>query len=188
MKVVANKSFFDSLKRIGSFGSKVHEFRSWCRYHLFNKDFHKLHKTVMKSYPWDFSYLYELERAKIEEMCKYHEKHQRFQNWEYVVRDMKICMKLLDIITGKVDLFHFDGDLIFKPIEGTDDCELSHTDDFKYVCHVNVNTRNIDRFIPGGKNCPYREYWKEKPHELYVEKARALYHKIRLEKDNEWWD
>jgi hypothetical protein len=188
MEVQANKSFFDSLKRIGSFGEKLRELRGWIRYHVFNKNFKKLHKTVMKSYPWDYSFLYELERAKIEEMCKYHEKHQRFTNWEYVVRDMKLCMKLIDIFTNKVNLFHYDGNIVFNPIEGSEDYEVSHTPDFKYVCDVKVNTRNIDRFIPRGKDCPCREYWKEHAHEVYILKAKALYHKIRLEKDFEWWD
>ena len=118
MKVQANKSFFDSLKRIGSFGEKIRNIKYWISYHIFNKDFNKLHKVLMKSYPWDDAFLYELEQAKIEEMCKYHEKHQRFEGWEYVVRDMKLCMKLIDIFTGKVSLFHYDGDIVFEKIEG----------------------------------------------------------------------
>lgn len=185
MKVEANKSFLKSIKRLGSFGSKVREIRCWFRYHVFNKDFSKLHKTVMKSYPWDFGYLYDLERAKIEEMCKYHEKHQRFEGWEYVVRDMKLCMKLIDIFKGEVNLFHYNGNLNFVPIEGSDNYEVKESDDFKYVCDVRVNTKNVNRFCDSEYD---KKWFIEHPHELYVKKAKCLYHKIRIEKDEYWWD
>ena len=185
MEVQANKSFFKSLKRIGSLGEKFKKVRLWCIYYIFNKDFNKLHKALMKSYPWDWTFLYDLEKAKIEEMCKYHEKHQRFEGWEYVVRDMKLCMKLIDIFTGKISLFHYDGDFVFEPIEGTDNFKMTTTDDFKYNCDVYVNTKNIDRFC---ENENQRKYFLEYPDNLYVKKAKNLYHKIRMERDEMWWD
>ena len=165
MELQANKSFFKSLKRIRSLGEKFKKVRLWCIYHIFNKDFNKLHKALMKSYPWDWAFLYDLEKAKIEEMCKYHEKHQRFEGWEYVVRDMKLCMKLIDIFTGKISLFHYDGD-------------------FKYNCDVYVNTKNIDRFC---ENENQKKYFLEYPDNLYAKKAKNLYHKIRMERDEMWW-
>ena len=184
MEIQANKSFFKSLKRIGSLGGKIREFRGWCRYHLFNKDFKELHKVVMKTYPWDFGFLYDLERAKIEEMCKYHQKKQRFVGREFVVRDMKLCMKLIDIFSGKVDLFHYDGDIVFLPIENGN-YEMGATPDFKYNCDVYVNMRNANRFC----ETEYEKKWLiEHPHELYMKKAKCLYHKIRVEKDETWWD
>ena len=183
MKIQANKSFFKSLKRIGSFGEKLRLCYRWCRYHLFNRDFKELHKTVMKSYPWDSDYLYELERAKINEMRKYHQKKQFFKEWEFVFRDMTLCMKLIDIFTEKIDLFAYDGELKFIPIEGSEDVEVK-TDDLKYKCYVNVNMKNIDRFC---KNEKEKEWINEHPHELYRLKAKYLYHKIRTEKDDCWW-
>ena len=106
MKVQAAPSFFESLKRIGSFKDKWLTFKGWIKYHLFNKNFYALLKEVYKTYPWDESFLYDLEKAKIQEMRKYHIKSDRFVGVEYVIRDMKICENLIDIFNGKKNLFH----------------------------------------------------------------------------------
>ena len=148
----------------------------------FRRDFWKLLKTVLKGYPWDQSYLYAVEKAKIEEMCKYHERTHRFENCEYVIRDMKICIGLIEIFNEKeTDLFHYTGEVKYLPIEGTDDVEIDPRG-LEYHCDVYVNTRNASRFLSEDQ----QKCWH--PHALYVEKARRLYHKIRVECDYEWWD
>lgn len=182
MKVGVSKSFFDSIKNLDSWKSKYRSFKSWIKYHT-TKEFKNLLKVVLKSYPWDYTYLYEIEQAKIAEMIEYHRYHQRFVGWEEVVRDMEICYKLIDIILGKKDLFHYDGDLTYTKLEDGN-YEIGNTPDFKYHCDVKVNTKNADRFV----DTKTRKWYIEHPHELYVEKAKCLYHKIRLEHDGEWWD
>lgn len=184
MKVEAAPSFFESLKRIGSFKDKWLSFKGWIRYHLFNSRFYSLLKEVYKSYPWDEGFLYDLEKAKIHEMRLYHEEHQRFVGVEYVIRDMKICENLIDILNGKKDLFHYDGDLTFTSREDGN-YEIGTTPDFKYHCDVYVNFRNIDRFVENDK---IKNYYIERPDELYQLKAKYLYHKIRYENDGTWWD
>lgn len=184
MKVEAAPSFFKSIKRIGSLKDKLLTLRGWIRYHIFNKNFHPLLKEVYHSYPWDEAFLYNLEKAKIHEMRVYHEKYRRFEGVEEVIRDMKICENLIDIFNGTKSLFHYDGELKFEPIDGSDNCEANF-DDLKYNCDVYVNTKNWKRFIPNNK---YASYWLEFPHELYIQKAKYLYHKIRYEKDAAWWD
>ena len=187
MEVIATKSFFESLKKIGSWKSKVREFWVWFTYHFFNKNFRKLAKTVYRSYPWDEVYLYYMEKAKIEEMRKYHEKYNGFVGVEQVIRDMKICESLIDIFTEQRKLFHYDGDVVFNKLEdGT--CSMGTTPDFKYHCDVKVNTKNADRFLPYGITEKQRQYWIDNPHEIYILKAKHLYHKIRLERDGYWWD
>lgn len=185
MEVEAAPSFFKSLSNIDSWKSKYWEARSWIKHH-FNKDFGRLFKTTLKSYPWDWTYLYEIEKAKIIEMRKYHERTQNFVGWERVVRDMKICERLIDIFTGKVDLYHYNGGITFVRNENGN-YTMKTSDDWGYVCHVKVNTKNIDRFI-GPVKPSIRQYWIDNPHELYIEKAKRLYHKIRYERDEEWWD
>ena len=183
MKVEAKPSFFKSLRNIGSIKYKFHSIRAWFRYH-FKKDFLHLFKVVLKSYPWDYGYLYDIEQAKILEMMNYHKKHQRFVGWEQVVRNMQICYNLIDIFTEKKPLFHYTGGLNFIPIEGSDNVEVK-SDNLVYHCLVNVNTKNVDRFI----SHPEEKKWLLKhPHELYIKKAKYLYHKIRLENDGKWWD
>lgn len=160
---------------------KIGEGREWMRYH-FSKDFLGLLKTVLKSYPWDEHYLYELERAKILEMCRYQERRRTFVGSEYTIRDMKICMSLIDIFNSNdTDLFHYTGEVKYIPIEGTDEIEVDSRD-LVYHCDVYVNSRNAGRFLSEGQQ------ESRHPHELYIEKARSLYHKIRLERDFEWWD
>lgn len=183
MKVQVSSSFFESLKNLNSLKNKWYSVRGWFKYH-FNKGNNNLMKVAWKGRPWDIDFLYELEKSKIEEMIAYHEKEQRYVGVENDIRDMKICVKLIDIFTEKADLFHYDGELKFVPIEGTDKCEVKG-DGLKYNCDVKVNTRNANRFA---KNEFMMEHYKKYPHELYIAKAKYLYHKIRLERDDAWWD
>ena len=183
MKVIADKSFFNSIKNLGSLKNKYYEVRAWFKYH-FTKSFFHLLKTALSGYPLDESYLYELEQAKIEEMIKYHEKQQRFVGWENVVRNMKLCVKLIDIYLEKKPLFRFSGGIQFKPIEGSDSKELVFND-LTYHCLVKVNTKNVDRFAI---NDAQKKMFIKHPHELYITKAKYLYHKIRNDFDGAWWD
>lgn len=182
MKVEIAPSFFESIKNIGSLKNKYYEIRAWIRYH-FNKDFWLIVKTAFKGYPWQETFLYELERAKIQEMINYHKKYKRFVGVEYVIRDMELAVKMLDIMLDETEFFHYDGDMDFvKNEDGTYSIENNST---KYVCDVKVNTRNVDRF---SDNVYLTRYMIEHPHELYILKAKHLYHKIRFEKDDTWWD
>lgn len=185
MEVKATNSFFESLKEIGSLKSKWHLFLGWFKYH-FNKWNWRLMKTAFKGRPWDSGYLYELEKAKLEEMIAYHEKHKMYVGVEKDIRDMKICVSLIDIFTEKKELYHYTGNVNFVPIEGSEDFKLLDGDDLQYHCDVKVNTKNIMRFVED--DCPYVEYWKEHPHDFYIKKAKYLYHKIRYERDGAWWD
>lgn len=184
MKVEVAPTFFESLKNLDSLKNKYYEVRAWFRYH-FSKDFFKILKTILKGYPWQESYLYDLEKVKMNEMANYLEKANRFVGTEYVVRDIRLCIKLLDIVDNDTELFHYDGDLKFIPIEGTENYEVIKTSDFKYNCDVYVNTKNIDRFC---FNEDDKKFMLESPHELYIRKAKYLYHKIRYERDGQWWD
>lgn len=186
MKVEVAPSFFESIKNLDSWKNKWYELRAWFKYHT-RKEFWNIVKVAFKGYPWQDSFLYELERAKIQEMIEYHKKAKRFEGWEYVVRDMQICINLIGIILEEEELFDYEGDgLKFTKIEGTDNYEISGNN--KYVCKVYVNTKNAYRFIPLGNDNPHIDYWKEHSHEIYLLKAKALYHKIRNERDAEWWD
>ena len=184
MRIVASSNFFESIKKLGSLKNKCNAIRMWFKYHIFSKGFYKLLKTLLKGYPYDKQYLYELEREKIKEMIAYHERVKRYEGVEYDIRDMKICVKLIDIFLDELNLYHYDGCLKFCKIEGCDDYEMNG-EDLKYSCDVKVNLKNIDRFVDN----KFTKKWCEKyPHELYMKKAKHLYHKIRLEKDESWWD
>ena len=183
MKVKATSSFLESLKNLDSLKNKWYRIEGWFRYH-FTKDFWRIILTALKGYPWQDNFLYELERSKIQEMMNYHKKKQRFVNVEYVIRDMQICLNLIDIMMNEESFYDYDGNIYFTKSEDGY-YEIKSTDDFKYKCLINVNLKNIDRFIIDEKA---KQYYIEHPHELYLLKAKYLYHKIRYEHDSEWWD
>lgn len=183
MEVIVGKSFFKSIKNLDSLKNKWYEITSWFKYH-FNRDFWRIIITALKGYPWQESFLYELEKVKIQEMINYHKKGKRFVGVEYVIRDMQICLNLINIMENETNLFDYDGNLYFSKISD-DNYEIKKSDDFKYKCLVNVNTKNIDRFIKDGE---VKKHYINKPHEFYLLKAKYLYHKIRYEHDAEWWD
>ena len=184
MKVVASNSFLESIKHLDSFKNKYYELRGWIR-HIMRKDTLKVVKEAINGREWDSSYLYELEQAKINQLANYIEKNKFFEGWEYVVRDMRLCVKLIDIFLEKKQLFHYDGGIKYIPIEGSDDVEVDASG-LKYVCDVTVNTNNIHRFSNIENTC--NDWLLKHPHELYVLKAKYLYHKIRLNRDATWWE
>lgn len=182
MKVVVTESFFDSLKECFGIKGLINEIRSWLHYH-FRKDFFKILKEVFKSYPYDSSYLLYLEQVKIREMANYIEKSARYEGYEKDVKWMRIADKLIDIITEKTSLFHYDGTIEFVKREDGN-YEMVPSADHKYVCDVKVNIRNINRFIKPDD----QKFFLPSPHEIYLRKARHLYHMIRLNYEEHWWD
>ena len=143
-------------------------------------------KEAYRGRPWDFGYLWDLEYAKIKEMADYLEKSNRFVGVEYVVRDMRICLSLIEIFSDKRDLFHFDGKLLNdENHNGGVTVKAVGIPDFEYKCHVNVNLKNISRFVD---DKDAQKWYINYPHEFYELKARYLYHKIRREREMKWWD
>lgn len=167
------------------FVNAYHSIRSWFKF-TFNKNHIRLMKEAYRGRPWDFGYLWDLEYAKIKEMADYLEKSNRFVGVEYVVRDMRICLSLIEIFSDKRDLFHFDGKLL-----NDEKCNRGvivkavGIPDFEYKCHVNVNLKNINRFVV---DKDAQKWYINYPHEFYELKARYLYHKIRREREMGWWD
>ena len=143
-------------------------------------------KTCWKGRPWDVGFLYELEKAKLQEMIAYHKKTLRYVGVEEDIKWMELCVKLIDIFEEKTPIFNYTGDLKFIPIKDSDCLEVDASD-LKYHCNVYVNTKNASRFYSKLDNNS-DNYYKAFPHELYILKAKHLYHKIRYEKDVAWWD
>ena len=183
MEVLANlKTLFDKDNWLVN---AYHSIRSWFKF-TFNKNHIRLMKEAYRGRPWDFGYLWDLEYAKIKEMADYIEKSNRFVGVEYVVRDMRICLSLIEIFSDKRDLFHFDGKLL-----NDEKCNRGvivkavGIPDFEYKCHVNVKLKNINRFVD---DKDAQKWYIKYPHEFYELKARYLYHKIRREREMKWWD
>ena len=55
-------------------------------------------KIITKTYYWDDGYLLDIEKHYLKQMLKYFIESDLTENNEYVVRDIKICLSLIDII------------------------------------------------------------------------------------------
>lgn len=164
-----------------------------------NRHFFEILKTVVTGYPYDSTFLLNIEKAKIKEMIFHFERvnaGERFGS-AYVgiendIKYMKIAVRLLDIITSDdSNIFHFNNKISFDSNEKGNvigswvDKDGNRAENGGYQCDVNVNLRNMDRFV---KDSALKDFYVKFPHELYMIKVRHLYHKIRFEQESKWWE
>lgn len=144
---------------------------------------YKVVDNAINGYSFDFGYLYELEYSKLKEMLNYFEKHGLSTDNDNIIRQIKLAMKLLNIIMEEeYKLFDF----VYNPKPYNNEEEkVKLIKDMEYVCNVNVNLKNAKRFAIDGKHVDIFNRW---PHELYLAKARYLYHKLRYNFEQYWWD
>lgn len=130
--------------------------------------------------PWDFSYLLELEQYKLKEMLTYFKKSQATIGWEYQVRDIELCIKLIDIILEKDQYYR-------SWLHNSYGGDRPHRES-KFPVYINV--KNYKRFWPTLAS------FKETDSPIYVSlctslrmaKAMHLYNKIRSYRMITWWD
>lgn len=147
--------------------NKYYDIKCWFR-HNFNKHHWNVVKSAYKGYPFDFGYLWELEKAKLQEMLHYFNHADIIEDYKPIQKDIKLALKLLDIIREE--------ELTFTYRNGKE---------FEYKCLVNVNLNNGYRYF----NEKELEFVKNKmPHMLYMAKAKRLYYKLLEYKIETWWD
>lgn len=128
-------------------------------------------------YPWDYAYLLEIEKRKLKEMSTYFKKTQRVVGWEFTIRDIEICIRLIDIILEKDSYYKSWLDASYGgPYEPV-----------KFPVHV--NTRNFKRFCTtyNGFNEKSPIYWSLIADYRRI-KAMHLYNRIRTLRMFSWWD
>lgn len=161
------------------------DLRGWLSYN-FNKSHAKVISESIKGYPFCAYYLLVVEKAKLEELRAYFEPLEFLgdRDKQKILRDITYCIKLLDILTDSKELYNFSGD--FKEVE-INGRMCIRPENLEYKCFVKVNLRNMDRFLKGdSKN--HKEIYQKYPHEIYIMKARNLYHEIRKQCEETWWD
>lgn len=138
--------------------------------------------------PWDWGYLISLERAKLREMADYFEKEDRFVGVEKVVRDIRICLKLIDIICEKDEPYR----AWLHTSYGNCDLYADHKKIIRFPRHINI--RNRARFLYNDfleDNSRDENYQSTMEWDLKIEyrkiKALYLYHKIRTMFIFNWW-
>ena len=139
--------------------------KSWFKYNLFNKNWHKIRKSVNRARPWDYTYWQETLYHYLEYQADYFEKSQHFVGWERAVKEIRLCKSLLEIVMEKRDLLDFSCD---RP-----------------KLKIYVNTRNAKRFISSENADMIKAIWQL---ELYERKANRLLYKILEERSRNWWD
>lgn len=135
-------------------------------------------------FPWDYSYLLCIEQRKLKEMSEYFKKSKLTVDWERQVKDCELCVKLLDII--------LENDKDYKAwlhanYGGKNILELQIREQLPFHKYINVN--NASRFMKHfheAKSNPY--IYESLKVELRRQKAFHLYHKIRLDRMQTWWD
>lgn len=144
----------------------------------------KLVWYAMKSDNFDYCFLLRLEQLKMKEMVDYFKKV-RWIDTSAILRELKWCISLIDIITEETPITSFDviPDEEYEKLKEYDKASTWKIfgKNYKTTLLKHVNTKNAHRFTD--------EDWIDRyPDELYKLKAINLYHKIRTYKMETWWD
>lgn len=160
--------------------------RCWFKV-CFNKPHFKLMKQAMVSYPFDFSYIYELERCQLLDMLNYFEHADFITKEAYERKKMQLrrVLGVLDIVCGNVDTFEYQGQYKFIENDNPPNTYTIDNSNVKYICKVKVNLNNINRFV---KHKEAIKFYMNHPHEVYELKAKRLYYKLKEHYIEDWWD
>lgn len=132
-----------------------------------------------RDFDWDYAYMLEMERAKLEYMAKYFTESRIAEHDWAVARDAKICIRLIDIIIGN------DSSYVMKNNEKKPFMEWDLVEIKK------VNLKNAERFLSKERIDIYRDHPRMKVYlkdDLRIEKAWNLYCKIREYNMRSWWN
>lgn len=132
-----------------------------------------------RDFDWDYAYMLEMERAKLEDMAKYFTESRIAEHDWAVARDAKICIRLIDIIIGN------DSSYVMK------DNEKKPCMEWDLVEIRKVNLKNAERFLSKERIDRYRDNPRMKVYlkdDLRIEKAWNLYCKIREYNMRSWWN
>lgn len=159
---------------------------------------HAYKRLLAKDLDCDYHCLLALEKKKLQRMHDCIKSESRLEHKDFVVRDIAICIRLIDIIMEEDAVFKnwlhqsFSGKLKYTKV-GDDLYEVDHDEDRTIVdfpVYVNVrNEKRFFRFTP----IQYSKTMGDKSGailsipELRQEKALHLYHLIREYKLLDWW-
>ena len=155
------------MKKIINIFCKIYKRYFYYYYRDIKQGFFNLYywfKPISKTYYWDYGYLIDIEKHQLKQMLKYFIKSDLVENNDIIVRDIKLCLSLIDIIKNEAE-------------------------DMSYV-----NIKNYKRFIPSLNNEMLdpliRDVNTVKMVSRWIaqEKAFHLYNKIRAYRMQSWWD
>ena len=141
--------------------------------------------TLYKDREWDYSFMLEIEQKKLKNMIRLYEQNDygNSTSGPITVKQMKLAVRLLDIILEKENWWHIDNAFYPEYYEFIVDHPLPQT---AFVIDKYVNTRNYKRFFPLlSDNAIKQSVWII---ELRVKKAWVLYNELRERYMLHWWD
>jgi len=160
---------------------------------------HAYKRLLAHDHDWDYAYLIALEKKKLQRMRDCIKSEGHLANNAIVVRDISICIHLIDIFMEDDAVYNtwlhqsFSGEMKFRKLENgnyeLDDTNRKPIADYP----VYVNVRNERRFF---RFTPIRDAQLEGNRDrailsivrLRQEKALHLYHLIREYNILSWWD
>ena len=119
-------------------------------------------KAAIRGGDFDYGYLLELEKIKLQNMYNYFSLSQLTDDWKRVCSQIKICINLLDIILKE---------------------EYN-----KYVNIKNYHRFIKATNLQDPKRVDFLDLWKRFPDDLAILKAEHLYYKMRYYYTKNWWD
>lgn len=159
---------------------------------------HAYKRLLAEDQNWDFCYLIALEKKKLQRMHDCIKRNSCLEHKDFVVRDIAICIRLIDIFMEEDAVFKnwlhqsFSGELKFTKV-GDNLYEVDNDEDQPIANFpAYVNARNERRFF---RCTPIKDAQSEGDRtreilsitRLRQEKALHLYHLIREYKLFEWW-
>ena len=160
---------------------------------------HAYKRLLAHDQDWDYAYLIALEKKKLQRMHDCIKREGHLENNAIVVRDIAICIRLIDIFMEDDAVYNtwlhhsFSGKLKFRKLENNL-YELDETDRKPIADYpVYVNVRNERRFfratpIMDAKAVGNRDKAILSTVSLRQQKALHLYHLIREYNLLTWWD
>lgn len=159
---------------------------------------HAYKRLLTKDEDWGYSFLLALEKKKLQRMHDHIKRNSYLEHKDFVVRDIAICIRLIDIIMEEDAVYKnwlnsLSGKFVYTKI-GENMNEVDVEWDRPIADYpVYVNIRNERRFL---RHTPIKNAQSEGDRErailsiprLRQEKALHLYHLIREYKLFEWWD
>jgi len=160
---------------------------------------HAYKRLLAHDQDWDYAYLIALEKKKLQRMHDCIKREGHLENNAIVVRDIAICIRLIDIFMEDDAVYNtwlhqsFSGKLKFRKLEinlyELDDSDRKPIADYP----VYVNVRNEHRFF---RATPIKDAQREGDRDnailstvrLRQQKALHLYHLIREYNLLTWWD
>lgn len=156
----------------------------------------RAYKNLLKAdRDWDYGFLLELERKKLQRMAKYFSESEIAESDAATARELTLCVRLLDIILDKErfrDAWSDDVSKHHRVLTEKNADGKTYTLNFEYTGMIPdfpkyVNLRNAHRFMPPASfpkpqySSPEEEKYRHEHFKEDVRNAKAwhLYHLIR---------